>query len=220
MAFLDIFSKKKEKTKEIKVIADHREKNSLVISELKNFGIKVEFEQLQVADFLVNDVAIERKTLSDFKSSIISKRIIRQLKDIKKYKKYFLMLEGLESDPYSGTIHENAFRGFMLSTALDYKVPIIFTLNEKDSARYISILAKKQPPKQSGMRASRTLLTEKEQMKFMLEGLPGVGPATAEKLLSHYKTIKNIFSSSYEELKSILGKKTDNIYKIITSEYK
>ena len=64
-----------KKLKTIKIIIDHREKNSLVSSELHKKGYEIEFQQLKVADYLVNDIAIERKTVSDFKSSIINKRM-------------------------------------------------------------------------------------------------------------------------------------------------
>jgi len=83
MIFYNIFSKKQLKSKnekeKRKIIIDNRERNSLVASELLSLGFEIEFKQLPVADYIVNGIAIERKTLSDFKSSIINKRIIRQL---------------------------------------------------------------------------------------------------------------------------------------------
>src|SRR3989344_8810775 len=91
MTFFNIFSKKQEKknseeNKKAKIIIDNREKNSLVISELINLGTEIELKQLQIADYLVNDVAVERKTINDLQSSIINKRIFSQLKDLKQYR--------------------------------------------------------------------------------------------------------------------------------------
>ncbi len=216
----NIFSKKPIKERKIKVLVDNRERNSLVISELNKLEIITEFRQLPVADYIVDGLAIERKTLWDFKSSIINKRIMQQLLELKQYPEHFLILEGLEStDPYSGGIHENAFRGFLLSVLLDYKVPIIFTLNEKDTAKYISVLAKKQKKTDLSIRPSKTFMTEKEQLQFILEGFPGIGPIAAKKLLSHFKTIKNLANSTEEELKSIIGKKAEVFYRLITWMY-
>src|SRR3989344_4460464 len=146
MTFFDIFSKEKVKEeKKIKIVVDNREKNSLVISELMNMGFELEFTQLAVGDYIVNGVAIERKTISDLKSSIINKRIMQQLIELRQYENAILIVEGIiEDDLYSGIIHENAFRGFLLSVALEFKVPIIFTYNEKDTAKYLYVLAKKQ----------------------------------------------------------------------------
>ena len=78
----DIFSKKplirKEKPN-AKIIIDIHEKNSLINSELIDLGLETEFKPLKVADYLVGDVAIERKTVSDFISSLVSKRLLNQL---------------------------------------------------------------------------------------------------------------------------------------------
>jgi hypothetical protein len=71
MTFLNIFSKKikgKEKMKQqTKIIVDHREKNAIVTAELIKEGFEIEFAQLAVADYLINDIAIERKTITDLK---------------------------------------------------------------------------------------------------------------------------------------------------------
>ncbi len=148
MALLNIFSKKKNKKEnnieKIKVEIDFREKNSLVPSELMKLGLEIEFKQLLVGDYIIRGVVIERKTISDFKSSIINKRIINQLNELKQFDKSLLILEGINERMYEGGIHENAFRGFLLTVGLVYKMPIIFTLNERDTAKYISILSKKR----------------------------------------------------------------------------
>ena len=214
--FLDIFSKKKAPETEKTIIVDHREKNSLVISELQKIGFKIKFEQLPVADYLINNIAIERKTISDFKSSIINKRIISQLQELKQYPKHILILEGLEStNPYSGAIHENAFRGFILAVVLEFKTPLVYTLNEKDTAKYISVLANKKEKSEQSIRASKILLTNEEQVQFILEGFPNVGPATAKKLIGKFKTLKGIINASEEELQNTIGKKAEELYKII-----
>lgn len=220
MAFYNIFSNKKEKKEELSIIIDHREKNSLVVSELIKLGFKIQFEQLPVADYLINNIAVERKTLSDFKSSIINKRIVQQLLEIKQYPKHFIILEGLEAeDPYSGAIHENAFRGFLLSVALEYKVPIVFTLNEKDTAKYLYVLARKKEKSEPGIRASKSRLSNKEQLQFILEGFPGIGPSTAKKLLNEYKTLKELANASQEDLEKLIGKKAILLYKLFNYAY-
>src|SRR3989339_252172 len=149
MPFHNIFSKEKETIEnKIKIIIDNREKQSLVASQLANLGFQIEFQQLKVGDYLVNDVAVERKTINDLKSSIINKRIIQQLQELKQYPKNILIVEGISNeDIYSGIIHENALRGFLLSVALEFQVPLIFTQNEEDTARYLSVLAKKSAKK-------------------------------------------------------------------------
>ena len=220
MPFQNIFSKKPIKEENKKIIVDHREKNSLVISELMKLGFELEFKQLPVADYIINQTAIERKTISDFKSSIINKRIVNQLLELKQYPNHFLILEGLENEsPYSGGMHENAFRGFLLSIINEYKVPIIFTLNEKDTAKYLSVFAKKEKKSEFSLRVSKKTFSEKERLLFILEGFPELGPKTTKKLIEHFKTLKNIFNASEKELTELIGKKASPLIKLINFEY-
>ena len=109
-----------------KVIVDHREKNSLVPSKLMSLGTEIEFKQLKVADYIIEDITIERKTVQDFISSMINKRLLRQLEDLKQYPKPLLIIEGFLRD-YDFKINPNALRGFLLSISLNHKIPIIFT---------------------------------------------------------------------------------------------
>ncbi len=219
--FLNIFSKSKIRDVKIRILVDYREKNSLVASELVKLGMEIEFKQLPVADYLIKNIAVERKTLSDFKSSIINKRIINQLLELKQYPSHLLIIEGLESEsPYAGIIHENAFRGFVLSVLTDYQVPIVFTLNEKDTAKYLYVLAKKgSQKKEYSIRASKTFKSDKEQLQFILEGFPGIGPATAKRLILHFKSLKNISNAPKEELMNIVGKKSEQIHKLFNLNY-
>jgi ERCC4-type nuclease len=223
MTFLDIFSKKPiiPSNSNIRIIIDNREKNSLVPSHLKSLGFSLEFKQLPVADYIIGNTAIERKTISDFKSSIINKRIMSQLLELKQYPNPILILEGIESeDIYEGVLHENAFRGFLLSIIQEYKVPIIFTLNEKDTAKYLSVLAKKSPKSESSIRPTKFLLSKKEQLQFILEGFPQIGPTTAKKLLKHFKTLNSLANASEQELKDLIGKKSELLYSLLHFKYK
>ncbi len=216
MVFLDIFSRKKINFEKKKIIVDNRENNSFVPSELKKLGFHIEFKQLGVADYLINDVAVERKTISDFKNSIINKRIFRQLLEIKQYPSYFLIVEGMENeDIYSGQIHENAFRGMILSIISEFQVPIIFTKNERDTAKYISVLAFKKNKNYETIRPSKIVLSDFERIQFILEGFPEIGPVTARKLIEKFGSLKNIFNASLEDLYKIIGKKANEFYRII-----
>jgi len=225
----NIFSRKRNRPKIIerpRIIADYREKNSLLIPELISLGIDVEFQTLKVADYLVKGVAIERKTVSDFISSMLNRRLLTQLEEIQQYENKLLMIEGIdEQELYSNNfseermgLHPNSVRGFLLSILLRYKVPIIFTKNSEDSAKFISVLAKKEE-KEMSMNVKKKSLNAKEQMQYILEGFPGIGPKTSRKLLKKFRTIKEAINASEEELKEILGKKAQTFLKIISDRY-
>jgi len=217
MVFYSIFSKQKENESPIPtIIADNREKSSLVIPFLLNKPVKIEFQQLPIADYFINGVAIERKTISDFKSSIKDRRMFSQIKNLVQYPSHLLIIEGiLNEDIYSSGMHENAFRGFLLSLSMNRKVNLLFTHNAEDTSKYLFVLALKGKPSPSSIRPSRILLSVKEQQQFILEGFPGIGPATAKKLLSRFKSLKNIFSASQDELIPILGKKSPQFLSLL-----
>ncbi len=228
MTFLNIFSKKQTRTKQeqkIKIIIDYREKNCLIASELSAMGFVVEFKELKVADYLVKGTAIERKTVNDFISSMINRRLLKQLEELQQYKNRLLIIEGIEeqelytdSKEWTG-MNPNAIRGFLLSILLKYKVPIIFTKNYKDTVKFISVLSKKQE-KELSLNVTKKTLNKKERMQFILEGFPGIGPKTAKKLLRKFKTLRNIFNVSEEELKEIIGKKAESFKELVYSKYR
>ena len=172
---------------------------------------------MEIGDYIVKNTIIERKTIQDLKSSIINKRIYSQIQNLKQHQSPLLIIEGIsEENIYSGTIHENALRGFLLSAALEYKIPIIFTQNTEDTARYIYVLGKKEDKN-----APISLLTRRrpesleEQKQFILESFPGIGPTTARKLLKEFKSIKSIINADEKELRKIIGKRTESFKKLV-----
>ena len=100
-----------------------------------------------------------------------------------------------------------------------YQVPIIFTKDYQDTAKFISILAKKQQANHVSLRAKKKSFNKKEQLQYIIEGFPGIGPKTARKLLKEFKSIKNIINASEQELKNIIGIKAEAVKKIIDSRY-
>ncbi len=223
----NIFSTKKQTLKKSlprqKIIIDYREKQSLVASELVNLGFEIEFKELKVADYIVKDVVIERKTISDFISSMINQRLHGQIRDLQQCENKLLIIEGIEeqelyNEENGNGVHANAVRGFLLSIILKHKIPLIFTKNPADTAKFILVLSRKKPTEIS-LNFNKKPKTKQEQMQFILEGFPGIGPKTAKKLLEKFKTIKNIINASEEELKKVLGKKAEIIKKIIEEKY-
>jgi len=223
----DIFSKRKSPEKEIKkekILVDHREKNSLVPSEIVKCGCEVEFTELKVADYIVKDTAIERKTINDFLSSMINRHLIHQLEEMQQFENRLLIIEGIKeqelySDNKVGGVNANAIRGFLLSISLRHKVPIIFTKDGEDTAKFICVLAKKESSSENPLNVNKKTLDKNEQLQKIIESFPGVGPKTAKKLLEEFKTIKNILNSELEPLEKILGKKAELIKEISEREY-
>ena len=156
-----------------KIIIDYREKNSLVASELVHLGLQIEFKELKVADYLVKNIAIERKTINDFIFSMTKGRLLNQIEELKQYEDKLLIIEGFdEQELYSDDNHSgmnaNSIRGFLLSILLKHKIPIIFTKDQEDTTKFILILSKKKK-RESPLNIKKKSLNKKERLQFIIE---------------------------------------------------
>jgi Fanconi anemia group M protein len=216
----DIFSKKNQKENkpviQSKIIVDIHEKNSLVPSYLQELKADIKIKSLKIGDYIISDVIIERKTISDFISSIISKRLVKQLNELQIYKKRLLILEGNIEQEISN-FNPNAIKGMILSIELERNIPIIFTKDSEDTAKFLVVLAKKQKNVNFSFHNKKGL-TKKQKIEYILESLSGIGPSTSKKLLRKLSTIKNIINTPINELEKIIGKKSE-IFKILDEKY-
>lgn len=213
---------------DVTIYVDSREKGTRLLKELNDKGINLKMQRLHTADFVVgNNVGVERKTVQDFVNSIVDKRILNQIKQLKNnFAMPLLLIEGKE-DIYSiRNVHPNAIRGMMTSIALAFGVPIIFSQDYKDTAEFLALIAKKvqsEDKKEFSLRQERKPLTTKELQEFIIESLPGIGPSVAKKLLTEFKTVKNVINADVENLKNVelVGhKKAEEIKRIVEEEYR
>lgn len=209
----------------MKVIIDYREKSSGIDKELVKRGIDIEYKQLDVADFIVGDIAIERKTKHDFINSMIDKRMLSQLTGLKdNFEKSLIILEGEENIYTIRNMHPNAIRGMLSAISIDYKIPIIPTRNHRDTAALIAIIAKRfeKKPKEISLLARKKPLTLKQMQQLIIECLPGVGPHLAKSLLKDFKSVKSIVNSSEKRMQKVekIGKKKAKaIFDVINANY-
>ncbi len=210
-----------------KVYADSREKGSNIVKELVDIGMDVKMQSLVTADFIVSeDVGVERKSVSDFVDSIVDRRLLSQVHELKKnFRKPLLIIEGTE-DIYSvRNVHQNAIRGMLATIAVSYGIPIIHTKHSKDTAELLKAIAKREQEKSEkefGVRQERKPLTEDEQKEFIVESLPGIGPLVSKSLLKEFRSVKNIVNAEEEELTRVdkIGKKkAAEIKKVVEGDY-
>ena len=217
-----------------KVIVDYRERSSGIVKELAKKKIDTEIKQLIMGDFVIQSkdlnnklvtVGIEKKTQSDFLNSIIDKRILQQLINLKEnFDIPLLLIEGSENIYEIRNFHPNSIRGMLASIAIDYQIPIIFTKNIRDTASLIGIIAKRleRPIKNISLISKRKPLTLREQQEFIVSSLPGVGPTIAKSLLKKFGSIHDIINAKKEDLMDVdkIGKKkAEDIKTLLESQY-
>jgi Fanconi anemia group M protein len=208
------------------IYADSREGSSRVLRELEHLNVDIKVKSLAVADYqLSEDVAIERKTNSDFVSSIMDKRLHKQAKElVDNFKKPLMIIEGTEL--YSSYIHPNAIRGAIASIAVDFGIPIIPTRSPEDTAAMINRIAIRE---QTNVKSEIQIRTEKkplttwEQQIYIIESLPNIGPVTARKLLEEFTSVKGVINASEDDLKRVEGigdKIAKRILRVVDSGFK
>jgi len=202
------------------IIVDSRERH---IGRYLSEKAEVEFKTLEIGDYILSDrVAVERKTAEDFENSIIDKRLFNQVMDLKKYERPLMIIEGNEFV----RIHENAIRGMMFSIMIDYQIPVMFSRDIEDTADILVKLAEREQIKEKreiSIRYGKRPMSLKERQKFLVEGLPDVGPVMAENLLDNFNSVENIFTATEEELKSVDGVgpiTAKKIKEVVTKKYR
>ena len=219
----------------MKVIIDYRERPSGIIKELCKHDIDAEEKHLLVGDFIIQtkdrnnnvvNLCIEKKTQEDFLNSILDKRLLRQLIDMKEhYQNQLLIIEGKNNLYSIRKFHPNAIRGMLATISIDLQIPIITTRSLADTASFIATIARRleKPRSEISLVKKKKPSSIKEQQEFIIESLPGIGSILAKSLLYEFKTIKNIINSDESSLKKIdkIGeKKAKNIFDLVRSEYK
>jgi len=204
------------------VIADYREKE--VIENLKNLGAIVNELNLKVGDFVFssNGVVVERKTHSDFVSSIIDGRIFEQVKYLKEnYERPVIIVEGFSDRE----INENALKATIASLITKFDASFINTKNSLDTAKMIYWLAKKEQEdtnKTLGFKQGKKPKEMKRLQEFVLSSIPGISNVLSRRLLESFGSIDQAVNASEIDLSKVkgIGKKLANkIKKLLTNKY-
>tara|TARA_B100001113_G_scaffold14368_1_gene11003 strand:- start:8896 stop:11466 length:2571 start_codon:yes stop_codon:yes gene_type:complete len=124
------------------ITIDHREANSTLPAMLKLHGHQVTMQSLAVGDIRISDrILIERKTARDLIDSLIDGRLIHQARRLHSAApRPLLIIESLDSN----RVHPNAIHGAMAWVTLDLGLPVLMTGSPEQTARFISIAAKRE----------------------------------------------------------------------------
>mgnify|MGYP001770774873 FL=1 len=205
------------------IVADNREMASNLPALLKELGISVRFEQLAVGDYVISDdIAIERKTINDFISSIFDGRLFRQANDISSvYKQPILLVEGDITLIPSLVNNQKVYYGALASLAINYPLKLVFVPSVNESAIFIERLVynlhKESRPRNIVKEKGETI---KEQQLSLLASLPGVGEKLAEKMLKRFGSPIKALTAPTTSLAEVVGSaRAQKIKQILEAEY-
>ena len=193
----------------LKIVLDDRERAELLKASLGSYGFEIEVRRLDVGDYLLpGGTAIERKTIDDFCLSVIDGRLFSQAHAMSlRVESPFILIEGAGFAGRSVQISIEAVKGALITLAQTFRIPVLRSRDEQDSAWHIRQLALQREmmgthpgpvPKGHGRITSR-------RKELVLRTFPGVGPAMAKKLLDTFGSIGNIALASTHELRKIKG---------------
>lgn len=206
---------------------DYREKDSGIAEILRQkYGIAVAVGSLEAGDYIVNnEIVVERKTTLDFAQSIIDGRLFKQAERMRSFFDFSLVIiEGNDFYDTSVDIHPHAIKGAMVSMALRWGIPILFSAHAQDSACFLRLLGTQDVKVRCGLsyRSGRRPKRICKRQIYILQGLPGVGPVLAAELLDHFGSVESVMTAQESELSQIprLGKiKAKKIRDILSKIY-
>jgi ERCC4-type nuclease len=220
----------------LKLLVDHRERHLKEL--LEGVCEEISLTQLPIGDYLLiqgsEAIIVERKTVTDFLSSIRSNRLWDQLlrmmsaEKVLGYnvKRRILLVQGNFKDffevadlnsEHDFMIHWSQLMGAFLEIIYVYNTPIIHAESEMAFKAFMRILAKREssgmndglPDAKWHIKPVRANLPVKDRKKYILDSLPYIGDRLADNLLLHFKTISGVACASVEELQKVpkIGKK-------------
>ncbi len=216
-SLMDYDEKEEEDSWELTV--DNREQNSKVVENLSKKNIRIQTAQLSIGDYIISEnSAVERKEVSDFLESVTDGRLFSQATALTdNYQQPVMILEG-EGLFERRNINENAIYGALSSLACDFRIPVLFTKNEDETASLLSTMLKRKEKKKktSAVRKEKKSMSTRDRKKYILEGLPSISGVLAERLLEHFGSVRDVFQAEEEELQEVEGIGPSTAEKIIS----
>lgn len=119
-----------KKIKQI-IIQDDREPELQLLADLNKTNLEFYRKRLLIGDYILEDCIIERKTIDDFCSSILDKRIENQIEGMltTNFKQKIIIVIGNIKDR-KVNIHENCVLGKEVSLVLKYGIKLLFCEDE------------------------------------------------------------------------------------------
>jgi len=177
-----------------------------LVRQCADFDVRM--EHLTVGDYIIDGgITIERKTYADFATSLVDGRLFTQAAILARCPhRPVILLEGPRSSRMSN-VHPHALKGAMVSLAVMWRLPVLCARDPEDSLRILRFLAHQLSDSDDGIlkRHDRKPKRLASRKLYMLQGLPGVGPALAHRLLLEFGSVERVVTAAEATLMQVRG---------------
>lgn len=195
----------------VPVLADHRERSSPLMAMLttdQRFDLHTAV--LPVGDYLLDRrILIERKTIRDLAASVRDGRLFAQAARLVEadYPKVALLIEGTSRDLSGLKIRYEALQGAIINLSMFLGLVVLRSRSSEESLWIFRCLFRQHRALVTGAlpRKGRRPRGRRALQYFLLQGLPGVGPDRARKLLAHFGTVSAVFRADESSLAEVRG---------------
>ena len=191
----------------IEIVADVHERDSGIAQGLRSLGWSVQETTLEASDYVIGaTVGVERKTVTDFATSLKNGRLFQQLAGLQQtVQKPLLIIEGNQDE--LGRLHPNSVKGVVVSLCVKWSIPVLWSQNSQETASLIHMIAKQNSRIRT--RWQPTLAekptTKRELQLQLLTRIPQVGLCSAEAILKHFGSLEHLLSASESDLQQAKG---------------
>jgi DNA excision repair protein ERCC-4 len=168
----------------------------------------VRMGHLPVGDYCVDrGIVVERKTHADFAVSLVDGRLFPQAAKLARCPhRPIILIEG-PCPVRMPDVHPHALKGAIVSLAVMWRLPVLYARDPEDSLRILRCLADQLGSSDDGVlkRYGRKPKRLASRKLYMLQGLPGVGPALAHRLLREFGSIERVVTADEAALMRVRG---------------
>ena len=200
----------------VHIVVDDREKagGQVLAALAARDDATVDIARLEAGDYHIERrVIVERKTAADFAAWLIDGRLFHQAAALASApERAVLVLEGSDQDWRDTRVRREALQGALITIGVFYGVAVLRSDGPEETARLLVYLARQaRRSAQGGLpRLGYRPKGKRARQLFLLQGLPGVGPERAARLLERFGSVQAIMTASADDLATVdgIGKKT------------
>jgi len=184
------------------LLVDDRERSAELWQALIDEGFAVEAARLPAGDLLLpGRWRVERKTVPDFRASLLDGRLFRQAAQLRRHPEAPLfVLEGQRD----GVPVLPGELGALLCLILEMDLPVIPSSNAKETARIMGLLARRRRRHTVAIRNAHPRSPGSVAVR-LLASIPGIGAIRAQALLESFANLAAVTAAEVNDLETVTG---------------